>query len=208
MNRRTLLTTAILIFFLSSLTGCSWWDNLWGREPRVRQTPEGLYQSGVEQYKKGDYKKAIATFTRLRDEYPLNPVALQAELGIGDSYFENEQYLDAEVSYGSFVELHMTDTATPSGYEARVFLGHDPKTGRLIAHWLDRFGAGFSIPHGAGAIRGDTLRFDIPYQDGPFRDTFVYRRGDGTWQFRLEAGDGAGGWKPFAEYQVTPIRRR
>jgi hypothetical protein len=109
---------------------------------------------------------------------------------------------------GSFVELHMTDTATPSGYEARVFLGHDPKTGRLIAHWLDRLGAGFSIPHGAGAIRGDTLRFDIPYQDGPFRDTFVYRRGDGTWQFRLEAGDGAGGWKPFAEYQVTPIRRR
>ncbi len=113
MNRRTLLTAAILMIFLLSLNGCAWWDKLWGSEPRVRQTPEGLYQSGVEQYKKGDYKKAIATFMRVRDEYPLNPIALQAELGIGDSYFENEQYIDAEVAYGSFVELHPTNPNVP-----------------------------------------------------------------------------------------------
>jgi outer membrane protein assembly factor BamD len=113
MNRRTLLTAAILMFFFSSLTGCAWWDNLWGREARVRSTPEGLYQRGVEQYRKGDYKKAIATFNRVRDEYPLNPIALQAELGIGDSYFENEQYVDAEVAYGSFVELHPTNPNVP-----------------------------------------------------------------------------------------------
>ena len=49
----------------------------------------------------------------MRDEYPLNPVALQAELGIGDSYFENEQYVDAEVAYGSFVELHPTNPNVP-----------------------------------------------------------------------------------------------
>jgi outer membrane protein assembly factor BamD len=113
MNRRNLLTAAILLVLLSSLTGCAWWDNLWGREPRVRQTPEGLYQRGVEQYRRGDYKDAIASFTRVRDEYPLNPVALQAELGIGDSYFENEQYIDAEVAYNSFVELHPTNPNVP-----------------------------------------------------------------------------------------------
>ena len=113
MNRRNLLAAAILLVLLSSLTGCAWWDNLWGKEPRVRQSPEGLYQSGVEQYRKGNYKKAITSFTRVRDEYPLNPVALQAELGIGDSYFENEQYVDAEVAYGSFVELHPTNPNVP-----------------------------------------------------------------------------------------------
>ncbi len=113
MNGRNLLAAAMLLIFLSSLSGCAWWDNLWGREPRVRQTPEALYQRGVEQYKKGDYKKAIASFTRVRDEYPLNPVALQAELGIGDSYFENEQYIDAEVAYSSFVELHPTNPNVP-----------------------------------------------------------------------------------------------
>jgi outer membrane protein assembly factor BamD len=112
MNRR-LLTAAILVTLLASLTGCAWWDGIWGKEPRVRQTPEGIYQKGFEQYKKGDYKKAIETFTRVRDEYPLNPIALMAELGIADSYFENEQYIDAEVAYNSFVDLHPTNPNVP-----------------------------------------------------------------------------------------------
>ena len=113
MSRRSLLAALILTLLFTSLTGCAWWDRLWNREPRVRSTPEGLYQRGVEQYKKGDYKDAIATFSRLRDEYPLNPIALQAELGIGDSYFENEQYVDADVAYSSFVELHPTNPNVP-----------------------------------------------------------------------------------------------
>ena len=112
-NRRNLITAIILVFLLTSLTGCAWWDSIWGKEPRVRQTPEGLYQRGFEYYKKGDYKKAIETFSRVRDEYPLNPVALMAELGIADSYFENEQYIDAEVAYNSFVELHPTNPNVP-----------------------------------------------------------------------------------------------
>lgn len=113
MNRRNLLTAALLVIFLASLSGCAWWDSIWGKEPRVRQTPEGLYQRGFEYYKKGDYKKAIDTFTRVRDEYPLNPVALMAELGIADSYFENEQYIDAEVAYNSFIELHPSNANVP-----------------------------------------------------------------------------------------------
>jgi outer membrane protein assembly factor BamD len=112
LNRR-LLAAAVLVTLLASLTGCAWWDSIWGKEPRVRQTPEGIYQKGFEQYKKGDYKKAIETFTRVRDEYPLNPVALMAELGIADSYFENEQYIDAEVAYNSFVDLHPTNPNVP-----------------------------------------------------------------------------------------------
>jgi outer membrane protein assembly factor BamD len=113
MTNRRLLTAAILVTLLASLTGCAWWDGIWGKEPRVRQTPEGIYQKGFEQYKKGDYKKAIETFTRVRDEYPLNPIALMAELGIADSYFENEQYIDAEVAYNSFVDLHPTNPNVP-----------------------------------------------------------------------------------------------
>lgn len=108
-----LLAAAVLLVFIASMSGCAWWDSIWGKEPRVRPTPEGLYQRGFEQYKKGDYKKAIEIFTRVRDEYPLNPVALMAELGIADSYFENEQYVDAEVAYNSFVELHPTNPNVP-----------------------------------------------------------------------------------------------
>src|SRR5512136_1755195 len=113
MINRRLLAAVVLVSLLASLTGCAWWDSIWGKEPRVRQTPEGIYQKGFEQYKKGDYKKAIETFSRVRDEYPLNPVALMAELGIADSYFENEQYIDAEVAYSSFVDLHPTNPNVP-----------------------------------------------------------------------------------------------
>ena len=113
MTNRRLFTAVILVILFASLTGCAWWDSIWGKEPRVRPTPEGIYQRGFEYYKKGDYKKAIETFSRVRDEYPLNPIALMAELGIADSYFENEQYIDAEVAYNSFVELHPTNPNVP-----------------------------------------------------------------------------------------------
>lgn len=104
---------------------------------------------------------------------------------------------------GQFVELHMVDTARSPQYEARVFVGSDTASHRILVHWLDNFGAAFSVPHGIGAIRGDTLQFEIAYSDGPFRDTFVYRGLSRGWYFRLESGDGRGSWKLFAEYEVT-----
>ena len=111
--------------------------------------------------------------------------------------------LDAtRVLQGRFVELHMEDVNRPPAYEARVFIGVDSVGGRYIAHWLDRFGAAYSIPHGTGHARGDTLLLDFPYPAGAFRDAFVYDRQSDTWHFRLEAADSAGGWRLFAEYQV------
>jgi hypothetical protein len=105
------------------------------------------------------------------------------------------------VLQGRFVELHMEDAARPPQYEALVFVGRD-STGRVVAHWMDSFGAAYSIPHGEGRIAGDTLRFDIPYPDGTFRDTFTYDRARRRWRLRIDAADGRGGWSPFAEYTV------
>ena len=79
--------------------------------------------------------------------------------------------------------------------------------GRVIAHWMDAFGAAYSIPHGTGVISGDTLRFSFNYASGPFRDTFVFDRAAGTWSFLLESGDGKGGWRTFAAYDVRRAPR-
>jgi hypothetical protein len=106
---------------------------------------------------------------------------------------------------GRFVELHMEDVNQPPAYEARVFIGVDSAGGRYIAHWLDKFGAAYSVPHATGHSRGDTLLLTFPYPHGAFRDTFVYDRHTDAWYFRLEAADSSGGWRLFAEYQV---RRR
>jgi hypothetical protein len=106
---------------------------------------------------------------------------------------------------GRFVELHMKDVASPSQYEARVFIGRDTVANHVFVHWLDNFGAAYSVPFGSGTVAGDSIVFQIPYPENPFRDTFIYRRAEKSWHFALESGDGAGGWKSFAEYEVKPL---
>ena len=101
-----------------------------------------------------------------------------------------------------FVELHMQDAAVPPQYEARVFIGVDSASSRYLVHWLDSFGAAFSIPHAVGQAAGDTIQFTFAYADGPFRDTFVYDSRQDSWRFRLESGDSTGAWQLFADYLV------
>jgi hypothetical protein len=101
-----------------------------------------------------------------------------------------------------YSELHMRDLAEPPQYEARVFLGIDAETGEVIAHWLDDFGARYSIPHGTGRIDGAILQFTIPYADGPYRDTLEFDSRNGTWNFRIEAAQPDGSWKHFARYDI------
>jgi glyoxylase I family protein len=116
--------------------------------------------------------------------------------------------LDAtRVLQGRYVELHMTDAHEPPTYEARVSIGVDTTPGRVIAHWLDNFGAAYSVPAATGEAHGDTLVLSFAYRTGPFHDTFVYDRGADRWHFRLESADSAGGGasRLFAEYDVIHV---
>jgi hypothetical protein len=104
-----------------------------------------------------------------------------------------------------FLELHMQDVAnSPPRYEARVFIGPDTLPGRVLAHWLDNFGAAYSVPPATGRLAGDSLILDFPYPGGAFHDTFVHDPETDRWTIHLDAADGAaGGWKRFAEYSAT-----
>jgi hypothetical protein len=116
---------------------------------------------------------------------------------------KGESHLAAErVLQGKFVRLHMTDPGQPSQYEAMVFLGVDSATSRVVAHWIDVFGAGLSATLGYGTADGNRLVLDFAYPDGPFRDTFTFDPATGRWRFLLESGDGKGGWSTFADYEV------
>jgi hypothetical protein len=114
--------------------------------------------------------------------------------------------LEAErVLGGRFIELHMIDSA--AAYEARVFIGADTADGRVIAHWMDNFGAAYSVPPGYGTARGDTIQVDFAYPTGIFHDTFVYNRGDDTWEFTLLSQDARKAWQKFAHYGVKRVSR-
>ena len=104
---------------------------------------------------------------------------------------------------GRFVELHMSGSAGNAPYEARVFIGADTAPSRIDVHWMDTWGAAFSVPAATGYARRDTLRFEFLYSDGPFRDTFVWLPAERAWHMVLEKGDGLGGWSLFADFRAT-----
>jgi hypothetical protein len=103
---------------------------------------------------------------------------------------------------GAFTEIHMNDVQVPSEYEARVLIGYDAESKSVIAHWMDSFGAKYSIPHGTGSVTDNSIQFTIPYEGGPFRDTFTYNPDTNTWLFVLEASQPDGTWKHFARYNA------
>jgi len=97
----------VLIVFLS---GCHF---SWGSPRMSSATPEGLYQHGYSCYQDGDYKEAIESFQRLKEEYPLSKFAIMAEIGIADSFFSKKDYAEAEMYYNDFMNLHPINENLP-----------------------------------------------------------------------------------------------
>ncbi|OPY89965.1 MAG: Outer membrane protein assembly factor BamD precursor [Syntrophus sp. PtaU1.Bin208] len=103
----TLLFALSLV--LSFLAGCDFFR----KSSMNRGTPEGLYKQGYADYQSGRYKKAVQSFERLRDEYPLSELAILAKIGIGDAYYSDKSYAEAEAAYSDFIYLHPTNENLP-----------------------------------------------------------------------------------------------
>ncbi len=112
-RRGSAFIIGVVLLWIFTASGCAWWDNLWGRGEERARTPDSLYSRGKEYYDRKDYDKAIDAFRRVKEEYPLSEVAIMAELGIADSYFSDEKYMDAQVFYNEFVELHPMNPNVP-----------------------------------------------------------------------------------------------
>jgi hypothetical protein len=108
----------------------------------------------------------------------------------------------APILDATFTEVHMKDVQVPAEYEARVFIGVDSDSQVVIAHWLDTFGAKYSIPPGTGQTSEDAIQFTIPYADGPFRDTLTFNPENRTWSLVIESSQPDGSWKHFARYAI------
>ncbi len=118
MKRRLTIKISLPVIFLLVLgmSGCGWWKDMrewWRPADMARATPEGLYKRGAEMYQEGRYRKAIESFQRLMEQYPLHNLVVSAEIGIADSYFSDENYIEAEMVYRDFISLRPTNENLP-----------------------------------------------------------------------------------------------
>jgi hypothetical protein len=104
---------------------------------------------------------------------------------------------------GGWLCLALIDAAQPPGYQARVYLGFDPKADDYIAHWLDQFGAAGARVVGSGRRAGRTLVLNFPYADGAFRDTLTLSADGASGTLLLESAAHDGHWRTFASYRLT-----
>jgi hypothetical protein len=98
-----------------------------------------------------------------------------------------------------FLCLHYTDTATPSSYEAIVFIGYDNTSDRYVAHWIDVFGGRFSETLGYGSRVPGGIRLVFEYPDGPFVNAFTFDRSKNEWLSQMRRKNARGEWVSFAD---------
>ncbi len=68
--------------------------------------PEKAYNYAEEFVKKERFDEAIKRFQEVKNKFPYSRFAVLAELAIADTYFKQESFAEAQISYQSFRDLH------------------------------------------------------------------------------------------------------
>jgi uncharacterized protein DUF1579 len=107
-----------------------------------------------------------------------------------------------------FLELRYRDLATPSKYDAMVFIGYNPGEQRYVCHWIDNFGGEFSAL-GYGKLDNErrAIEFTFNYKDGLFINKFTFDPVSKTWTSLMRQQE-KGEWKVFAEDKITQVDRK
>jgi len=120
-----------------------------------------------------------------------------------------ENTLHAELVLNhQFLELHYRDVATPSKYEAMVFVGYDNASERYVAHWIDVFGGRFSETLGYGKLEegNRAIRFVFEYPGGPFQNTFTFDPKTKNWSSSMRQKEKEQ-WSIFAEDKFIRVQK-
>ncbi|RLB82877.1 MAG: outer membrane protein assembly factor BamD [Deltaproteobacteria bacterium] len=106
-NLRKIIYFAIILWLTGQLLGCAWF------QAKKEKTARELAEEGMEAFKNEDYKKAIASFEKLKDWYPFSQYAMLAELKLGDAHYHRKEYDEAIFAYEEFENLHPKNEAIP-----------------------------------------------------------------------------------------------
>ncbi|MCX6112378.1 MAG: outer membrane protein assembly factor BamD [Proteobacteria bacterium] len=87
------------IFFI--LSSCSSIEKIEGADKA-----ETYYLRGVAYLKDSMYIEALEKFNLVKNKFPYSKYAVDAELKIGDTYFQKGDFIEAQRVYSLFAELH------------------------------------------------------------------------------------------------------
>ena len=106
-----LLRLVVLLVCLIALPGCGLIDYYFLPEPE--DTAQELYENAGDAMRDKKYGTAAEYYTKIKDNYPFSPYALEAELSLGDAYFLDGKYAEASEAYKEFESLHPRHEAIP-----------------------------------------------------------------------------------------------
>ena len=96
---KRLISVFLLLILGASLIAC-------GPKKKEEKLAPELAQDARVQFEKERYREAIAIYTKLRDWYPFDKLAVEAELNIAEAHFKMEEYDEAAIAYEEFEKLH------------------------------------------------------------------------------------------------------
>ena len=100
------------IFVLAVLlNGCGIIDYFY--LPPPEDTAQELFEAGNDAMREKNYLAASGYFSKLNDNFPFSPYAVEAELSLADCYFLDEEWGMAAEAYKEFETLHPRHEAIP-----------------------------------------------------------------------------------------------
>lgn len=111
MGKKIPLCIGVLLVFLWGSMGCGTVDYFFLKPPE--DTAQELSEAGRSAMAEKNYDAAIDYFSKLKERYPFSPYTPDAELALGDAYFQDGQYRAAVDTYKEFESLHPRHQAMP-----------------------------------------------------------------------------------------------
>ena len=81
--------------------------------PPPEDTAQELHEAGNDAMREHNYLAASGYFSKLKDNFPFSPYAVEAELSLADCYFLDEEWGLAADAYKEFETLHPRHEAIP-----------------------------------------------------------------------------------------------
>ncbi|SCY77805.1 outer membrane protein assembly factor BamD [Desulfoluna spongiiphila] len=96
---KRLISLALIALTALTLVSC-------GPKNKEEKLAPELAEDARVQFEKERYDEAIKIYTKLRDWYPFDKLAIEAEYNIAEAHFNMEAYDEAALAYEEFEKLH------------------------------------------------------------------------------------------------------